>query len=141
MKSKKYLNLLISTINELEFYTSKLNQLSSEVSEIIVKLSSQASPHIPTYSLYPSFLEQAKLNLSGFNKNPDIVKSVGQCHFELSHIQQRLEQMKIELRTATIPDALISNVKGLKNLVEVNIKLFETVLSELKKEVKQLKKD
>lgn len=135
-EKQKYLNLLISTINELEFYTSKLNQLVTEAQTIILKLSSQTPPLIPTYSLYPTFLEQAKLNLSSFNKNPELVKRVGHCHFELSHIQQRLELMKTELRMKKNSHVLILNVGGFKALVESNVTEFNLVISELKKEVK-----
>lgn len=134
---KKYLNLVISTINELEFYLTKLNQLTTEAQAIILNLSSQTPVLIPTYSLYPSFLEQAKLNLSSFNKNPELVKRVGHCHFELSHIQQRLELMKAELRAKSNLPALISNVGGFKALVDSNITEFNLVISELRKELKQ----
>lgn len=133
---QKYLNLVTSTINELEFYLTKLNQLATEAQAIILNLSSQTPPLIPTYSLYPTFLEQAKLNLSSFNKNPELVKRVGHCHFELSHIQQRLELMKTELRMKKNSHVLILNVGGFKALVESNVTEFNLVISELKKEVK-----
>ena len=137
---QKYLNLVTSTLNELEFYVRKLEQLSAETKTILNALSSATPPLIPTYSLYPSFLEQAKLNLSNFNINPELVKRVGHCHFELSHIQQRLELMKSELRTKDNSPVLIANVGGFKALVDSNISEFNLVISELKKELKQLKK-
>jgi hypothetical protein len=140
-EKQKYLNLVISTKNELEFYITMLKKLVSEVKVIITSLSAQTPALIPTYSLYPSFLEQAKLNLSGFNKNPDIVKRVGHCHFGLSHIQQRLELMKNELKNPKHLQILIANVSGFKSLVESNIEDFEYLATEMEKEVNQLKRD
>ena len=62
LKNKKeiknnYKCLLITTKNELEFYNTKLEQLSTEADAIVSTIQNTQPVIIPTYSLYPRFLE------------------------------------------------------------------------------------
>src|SRR5437870_872404 len=76
--------------NELVFYLGKLKQLVDELDAAEREITHRRKPIIPTYDVYPSFLEQAKITLARLYKNAQLVQQVGHCHYELSHIRQRL---------------------------------------------------
>lgn len=143
LKKKEEINnykvLLLSTKNELEFYISKLKQLDNESLSIIHNIRINEKPIIPTYSLYPKYLEDAKIRINIFFKNADIVKRISHCHFELSHLSERLELMKKELRTDYDSDIEISNVGGLNKLESSNIREFTDVIEELSSEINKYK--
>jgi len=135
-----YISLLSSTKNELEFYIIKLDELKSDSNNIIIAIKTQNSPPIiPTYSIYPKFLENSKIELSKFYKNVEIVKRVGHCHFELSHIFERLELIKLELRTKYDPQKEIANIGGFLKLVESNITEFSLVAEVIGTELKTIR--
>lgn len=135
-----YKSLLSSTNNELEFYISKLEQLKIDSNNIINAIKTQNSPPIiPTYSIYPRFLENSKIELSKFYKNSDIIKRVGHCHFELSHICERLELIKKELRTNYDPQKEVANIGGFLKLVESNLIEFNDVVRTISKELTIIK--
>lgn len=137
---RNYKSLLSSTNNELEFYISKLEQLKIDSNNIINAIKIQNSPPvIPTYSIYPKFLENSKIELSKFYKNADIIKRVGHCHFELSHICERLELIKKELRTHYNSQIEIANICGFLKLVESNLIEFNAVVQTISKELKKIK--
>ena len=123
----------------MEFYNDKLHQLSDEARKIITAIGTNSNPIIPTYSLYPKFLENSKINLNKFYRNIDIVKRIGHCHFELSHIQERLELIKKELRILYDPQLQISNVGGFKGLVDSNIIEFQGMINDINSELKKIK--
>lgn len=134
-----YKTLLMTTKNELEFYIVKFDQLKTESDDIIKAINKKSSPIIPTYSLYPKFLENSKIGLNKFFKNVNIVKRVGHCHFELSHISERLELLKKELRTAFNPQKEIANIGGFKKLVESNITEFNNTVNVIDSEISKVK--
>lgn len=133
-----YLNSLVSAKDELVFYHLKLQQLSGDAEKIHNSLSLNTALVIPTYSLYPNLLENAKINLNGFNQDPIAIKYIGNCHFELSHIQQRLELLRSELRIENSNlSALIANVEGFKLLVDSNVNEFLDAINEIDKIIKK----
>jgi hypothetical protein len=132
---KEYIATLQSAANELEFYGNKLKQLSEELDRIAIELKAWRILWIvPTYSIYPNFLEKCKITINRFQKNPNLVKEVGNCHFELCHILERLNLLKAEMRVSlpTEPRAMTEqlkthrvNVEGFKGLVDDNIPVFK----------------
>ena len=126
---------LQSSANELEFYSGKLKQLSGELENLAEKLDRRDAYNwiTPTYSLYPNFLEKCKITINTFHKNPNLVKQIGHCHFELCHILARLdlhkEQMSVQLPTGLLREnamaVLCVNVKGFKGLIDLNIPVFK----------------
>ncbi len=96
-ESKKYSLCLVSTKNELPFYLDKLIQLSDNISEIINAIQNESLIIIPSYSLYPDFLEKTKIEINSYFRNSQLVRDIGHCHFELSHISERLKNTKDEL--------------------------------------------
>ena len=131
----EYIAALQSAANELDFYRAKLGQLSGELEAIAVIASTWHSDWIiPTYSIYPSFLEKCKITINAFQKNPHLVKEIGHCHFELCHILERLNLIKQELRSELSTDLRIlteqlrvhfRHAKGFKGLVNSNIPVFK----------------
>ena len=136
-KSKKnnYKILLINTQNEVAFYKDKLEQLSLESFKIYNDIINGKDPIIPTYDLYPDFLEQSKIKLNKLFMNSKIVKNIGECHYELSHIKERLNLMKSTLRKNYDPKIQVKNVQGFKKLVDKNITQFKQLLVLIKKEI------
>ncbi len=149
----EYIAALQSAANELDFYRAKLTQLSGELEAIAAKASSwRADWIIPTYSIYPSFLEKCKITINAFQRNAYLVKEIGHCHFELCHILERMNVLKHDLRTELSTDARIlteqlkthfGNAKGFKGLVDSNIPVFkaasEAILAEKTKMDEELR--
>ena len=149
---KEYIVSLQSAANELEFYGGKLKQLSGELENLVNALQRRDTNWIiPTYSIYPDFLEKCKITISAFHKNPNLVKEVGHCHFELCHILARLdlhkEQMSVPLPAGLLLNAQLAvhfaNANGFKGLVDSNIPVFkatrEAILAEKLKMENKLK--
>lgn len=149
---KEYIVSLQSAENELDFYRRKLIQLSGELDNLAKTLDQRNSFWIvPTYSIYPDFLEKCKITINGFFKNPNLVKELGHCHFELCHILARLDLLKKQLYEP-LPNNLAAsqqmaihagNVKGFKGLVDSNIPVFkaasEAILEEKTKMEEKLR--
>jgi hypothetical protein len=140
-ETKEYIASLQSAANELEFYTGKLQQLSSELEALEKRLEAwKTNWVIPTYSIYPDFLEKCKITISAFHKNPKLVKEVGHCHFELCHILARLDFLKKEMNTTMEGSATDItrelntrriNCGGFKALVDENIPVFKATREEI----------
>ena len=132
---KEYIATLYSAANELEFYTDKLKQLSGELDCLIEQLRHWRTEWIiPTYSIYPDFLEQCKITINRFHRNPTLVKDIGHCHFELCHILERLDLLKRQMYAPLPTDAAALtqqlqlhrvNANGFKGLVDANIPVFQ----------------
>ena len=148
---KEYIAALQSAANELEFYTDKLQQLSSELDALVKRLEAwKTNWVIPTYSIYPDFLEKCKTTISVFHKNPKLVKEVGHCHFELCHILARLDFLKKEMNAiiegsaADITRELNTrriNCGGFKALVDSNIPVFQAAREEILSEKTQMDRE
>jgi hypothetical protein len=132
---KEYIASLQSAANELEFYGDKLKQLSGELERLINALREWRTDWIiPTYSIYPEFLEKCKTTINTFHKNPILVKEVSHCHFELCHILARLDLLKEQMYTPLPANAAALteqlkihrvNANGFKGLVDSNIPVFK----------------
>ena len=132
---KEYIVSLQSAANELEFYGNKLKQLSGELDKLATALKAwETNFIIPTYSIYPNFLEKCKATINAFHKNPHLVKEVGHCHFELCHILARLDLLKNQMYAPLPTDPRMRtehlkmhcfNANGFKGLVDSNIPVFK----------------
>jgi hypothetical protein len=130
----RYRCLLESIANELDFYADKLTFLSKQISQFL-----DGSGVIPSYKFYPSFLEQGKLRMNEFMRNSGLVKDVGHCHFELSHICERMDLFRRECE-ATNPRAMVlTNGRGFKGLVDSNIPVFRATATALREEAETLR--
>jgi hypothetical protein len=148
---KEYIVALQAAADELEFYGYKLNQLSSELAGLAKKVEEWSVDWIvPSYSIYPNFLEKCKSTIYTFYKNPTLVKDVGHCHFELCHILERLNLMRRELRAPLESEGAartkqlrvhLFNVNGFKGLVDSNIPVFKRVREAILSERKQIEKE
>lgn len=137
---KEYIVSLQSAANELEFYGGKLIQLSGELGELAIILKRRdVDWSVQSYSIYPDFLEKCKITMNTFYKNPNLVKEIGNCHFELCHILARLDWHKDQM-SAPLPEGLLrnshlavhlTNVNGFKGLVDLNIPVFKATREEI----------
>lgn len=154
IENKKYAIVLESTKNEASFYLDKLRQLSNDISDTITSITSTQAKsiisqnksqniRIPSYSLYPDFLEKSKIEINSFFRNSDLVKDIGECHFELCHILERLNFFKNEFKKPFkqlhIPTT-IQNLRGFKSLIDKNIKTFKHVILDIDKKLSIVKK-
>jgi hypothetical protein len=90
----KYLALLRAIQTELRFYANKLEFLSQQMGNALIAISTHQLVIQPSYTLYPTFLERAKQELSGSFRNDELVRELGHCHFELCHIVERMNWFK-----------------------------------------------
>jgi hypothetical protein len=140
---KNYIAILKSASNELLFYHGKLTQLHSEVGAIIGDLQNLKVRDIihPSYDLYPSYLEYLKSAISGYSRNPEIIQQIAHCHFELSHIMNRLNLSRSELdmnmirSSSTYRMTALKNTQGFQNLIRAGIDSFRQAETILKKEI------
>jgi len=138
LELKKYTILLQSTRNEISFYQGKLNQLSGEINNIINDLQKGNKCIMPSYSLYPDFLEKCKIEINSFFLSSELVKEVGECHFELCHILERFSTEKGDLiKNNPADEFALVNLNGLKILIDDNIHRFSEVISHLDEEIRR----
>ncbi|HUI28825.1 MAG TPA: hypothetical protein VLX91_01320 [Candidatus Acidoferrales bacterium] len=138
---QKYLTTLITIQNELAFYRTKFIQLSGEVAAAVIAAQNNQPVILPTYRLYPDFLENQKIELSKFHFDSELIKDVGYCHFELRHIIERLtlylEQMiSLNPQNATV---YLGNALGFKGLLDGDTKTFEDTINRFQAEVDKTK--
>jgi hypothetical protein len=120
-KLEKYLVTLTFSVDEVSFYKERLDQLSEELGKLAATLGTAGSVRviIPSYSLYPKFLERSKLELAKFHRNAALVKKVSRTHFELCHIAERLSELKKTFADGSTNSAFTrSNVEGFKSLID-----------------------
>ena len=110
--------------NEIEFYISKLNILTSQVQDALDSLDNR-HVLVPSYTFYPSLLEQLKVELASFLREEELIKQVGHCHFELAHVVERLDTYKSRVPDKCDP-AYVTNVEGFKSLVDATVSAFES---------------
>jgi hypothetical protein len=90
---------------------------------------------IPSYSLYPRFLEKSKIELARARRNPDLIRQVSRTHFELSHIAERLVELKRDWSDGPANLAFArSNLEEFKKLVDDGIPGFNACATALEKE-------
>lgn len=131
-EDERYFCVLQSVANELDFYADKFKFLSGQLQDSLA-----GEGIIPSYQFYPSFLEQGKIRLSGFMRNPSILKEVGHCHFELSHIRERLSIFINQFDDLASPAPMMkTNTQGFLKLVESNIPVFQANAALLRDEAK-----
>ena len=127
----------------MQFYSCKLKQLVEQIDSDLVNLGS-GTLTVPSYSFYPEFLAGLRANLTERRLiRSALFAALGNCHFELSHLAQRLEENKARLHTTDFSkgDALqlyVANWKGLQELARQNIATFESVSVELRLEAKRI---
>ncbi len=134
---ERIIALLDSTRSELDFYAGKLRELSSDMAN--VRRNSSPVPGmegiaVPSYDLLPAFLEKAKLQLADFHQTLPLVSEVGNCHYELCHLQGKLTSFKEMASTAQGPQCLpfvVLMAGGLRGLANENTQLFEAVAKEV----------
>ena len=136
---ESYIVALTFSRDEIEFYITLLGQLSGELGRLADGFAKV--PHgpfvIPTYSLYPKFLEQSKVELARSRRNAELVRRVSRTHFELSHIAERLAELKREWIEGPASLAFArSNIEGFKKLVDDDIPGFASCAEALGVELK-----
>jgi hypothetical protein len=126
----RYRNLLIAVLRELGSYLGVLGTLVQQLA-IIEKHCTPGCPEygkppfIPSYDLDASFLERMKYELATCNRNSKVEQAIWDCHFELSHIGERLGHLKLG-RVADKEDLARYgvNVSGFRQLVLSGQRLF-----------------
>lgn len=131
-----YHNALQLTQHELEFHVERFLQLSKELTSLAEQLRNGVHYVVPSYTLYAASLEHFKMLLGGFLRNSDLVKAVGECHFELSHIIERLDFTKEQCGKAIGANVhlICVNVEGFNTLVKENISRFRDVIDKIREE-------
>ena len=139
-RSNEYGHALAATMDELRFYLGTLKQLEGEANAILLALSAGKPFSVPTYSLYPSFIEHAKMDLGNFHRSSGLVGRVSRCHFELCHVSERLTRLKAVALVRTPAGASLApeNVRGFVRLITENIQRFEQTIESLAAEVDKM---
>lgn len=133
---RRFSAAITSAGNELEFYVAKLKYLSDQLGALVNAFESPNNGRLvlPSYTLYPSFLEQAKNRLAEFMRQPELVKEVGHCHFELGHVVKRLDRLQTSRPMRN--DEYRSNLLNFKGLVDQTTGEFERVATMINRSLK-----
>ena len=154
---QSYLTLLYSIHRELTFYKGKLEFLRKQLDDTIQFFDGKSYRfETPTYSIYPSFLENSKSEIMSFHRDADMIDEVTHCHYELCHVLERMkrhsEKMK-EFKQLAPPnlkdgmeiwidyqenEEMKLNVMGFRGLVDNCIKSFENARSKLKVRMEEI---
>jgi len=137
-KLGEYCNSLRSIRDELCFYMEKLKQLSKDFARIQKQISMAPQIDIPSYNLYPNFLERAKIEQYVFFKNPVLVKKIGECHYELAHVSERLNFFKEKASNKEWSFFNKANLISYRMLLGYKINHFKSVISEIDLELSTL---
>lgn len=90
-----YASVLSFAKTELAFYLEKLEILRNDLKNATDNISFERhSIVIPTYEFFPLFLEKTKVSVAQFARSSQPVEALGKCHFELSHVAGRLNEVK-----------------------------------------------
>lgn len=126
--------LLQSAGAEIGFYRGKLVQIKNQIDEIIPALTSEQRVIVPTYTVYPGFIENLKTELARDVEEPDLVKKLSHCHFELAHIARRLaDNISMTGKGKGSVKDQQARWGGLRKLVNSNITTFKSFESTLDK--------
>jgi len=139
-EARKYAVVARSARDELRLYEDKLRQLSSEFKDIISALRNRSERVflVPSYGVYPAFLEHVKLQLSEFYREESLVRQLSACHFELEHIRDRLEEAKRALRASPPePAGYPANLAGFVLLLDNDVKVFAATAQSLDDEARK----
>jgi len=137
---RNYITTLQVVKDEIEFYYGKFAFLHHHNELILKDLRQEDSPIIPTFSFYPDHIGSLKQDLCAFQMNHDIIKLVTMCHFELTHISERLNHQKDVLRSEYDSELMIKNIEGFNILINNGIKLFTEAIEVLNKEILEVSK-
>ena len=85
---------LSQAADEVGFYRGVLTQLVAEADKYAKELERKIVG-MPSYSLYPDSLAslRERLGVAEF-LSVEVARTLGKCHFELSHLSQKLEDHK-----------------------------------------------
>jgi hypothetical protein len=137
-EDRRYKILLMSAKYEIDFYGPKLALLSEQLGEVFRALQAREPLIVlPSFQLYPSLLETLKNQMISFMRDSKLSQSVAHCHFELSHLRERLLELRERERGGplVVHEAFIGNVAGIKKLVDSTILAFKQTSEELEKNV------
>ena len=137
---RDYVTTLHVVKDEIEFYSGKFEFLHKHNDLILNDLRKEESPIIPTFGFYPDHIGRLKQDLCAFQMNHDIIKLVTICHFELTHISERLNHQKDILRSEYDSKLMIKNTEGFNILLQKGIKLFTEAIEGLNTELLEVSK-
>lgn len=142
-----YASALSFARTELEFYLEKLEVLQRDLKNVSDKvIHERHSIEIPTYEFFPLFLEKTKISVSQFARTSQPVEFLGKCHFELSHVAGRLNQVKDVLASyskAPAAQKVLAGgyINGFIILVEDTSKLFKASIPVLDDEAQRARSE
>lgn len=140
---------LTMSVNEVEFYIPIINKAHAQVSKAEIDINNHRGNFIlPSFRLDASLLQSLRRSLSLHLANPDIVKGLTKCAFELEHVQNRLdyinERITLVRQTTSILHiesvikiAVSGAVQGVSCLTKNTAELFTNTVPKLKQEIAQ----
>jgi uncharacterized coiled-coil DUF342 family protein len=133
------LAMLRSIRNEIEFYHGKLKQLSQELRPEYFRRDDGVI--LPSYDFYPSFIERSKNEMLGTSRDDELIRIVGNCHFELCHTQGKLTSFRMNVnQRRRVDEELLVNADGLRQLVDNTASEFEHASRHIDVAIAQLNK-
>ena len=134
------INFLITAKNEVSFYIDKLKLVEQQLSQAGVDISHRRRGFkLPSFRLDTSLLESLRSSLARLAVNPDAVLRLTACSYEMSHLQNRLDQINAQIdlirrssdplyRAALISQECLGNVQGAELLAKSTVTVFEESL-------------
>lgn len=147
-KIKKGIMVLELTRSEVMHYIGILGTLTEQLSSLCVGIerllgqrSSRGEIHalknFPSYSIYPELLGSLRVQVSETVEDHVLASKVSKAHYELAHVEERLNDLKIRgQRELSYPE--LSNFEGTNKLVQQTIKLLNELEGRLKEKINSL---
>ncbi len=118
--ASRHASLLLAAFTELGVQIGRLSELRAHLVDVRSDIESGGSKvRIPSTPILPGFLGTLRDQVLGFQPRHDILTELGRCHFELCHVEARLDVLRERLREfkGGVSMTLIANVSGLSLLV------------------------
>jgi hypothetical protein len=91
---------------------------------------------VPSFKVYPDHIEKLKSEICGETSNRELAVMLVQCHYDLSHIAEKLESLAVQKTT----EFMILNANQLSRLSDTTAKHFELTSALLEDEAKKVSK-
>lgn len=135
-RREKYTAGVSAALAEISFYVQKLKQISSDALIIVERNEDFPGVNlVPTYKVYPEHIEKLKIDICGETKNRELAVMLVQCHYDLSHVAEKLAAL-VELGSKS-GEFISLNAKQLARVADSTAKHFELTAAILEAEVEK----
>jgi hypothetical protein len=126
LRFDKILSLLQAGRTELQFQTGKLDRLKQDLEQAIAAAKTNTPFSFPSYSLSPAFVDKLKSELLDYPHTTSLISVMGNLHFELVHIQQRMDGLYETVKDGLVDTNFFRRLQGTQGLIDMNLEALKS---------------